>query len=125
MPGNKPLTREEFRAYMKERDRKLKAYDPAERTVKVMYKSLCPACEYNATHGKKIIYNCPNCKVRYWNNCSKNQVKNGGILSALQSKYGNIEWVKAYNPDGTLYYEWKRHECRYKQDIDGRWVPKD
>ena len=27
MPGNKPLTREEFRAYMKERDRKLKAYD--------------------------------------------------------------------------------------------------
>ena len=58
MPGNKPLTREEFRAYMKERDRKLKAYDTAERTVKVMYKSLCPACEYNATHGKKIIYNC-------------------------------------------------------------------
>ena len=51
MPGNKPLTREEFRAYMKERDRKLKAYDTAERTVKVMYKSLCPACEYNATHG--------------------------------------------------------------------------
>jgi len=39
---------------MKERDRKLKAYDTAERTVKVMYKSLCPACEYNATHGKKI-----------------------------------------------------------------------
>lgn len=113
MPGNKPLTREEFRAYMKERDRKHKAYDTAERTVKVMYKSLCPACEYNATHGKKIIYNCPNCKVRYWNNCSKNQVKNGGILSALQSKYGNIEWVKAYNPDGTLYYEWKRHESRY------------
>lgn len=37
MPGNKPLTREEFRAYMKERDRKLKAYDTAERTVKVMY----------------------------------------------------------------------------------------
>lgn len=31
MPGNKPLTREEFRAYMKERDRKLKAYDTAER----------------------------------------------------------------------------------------------
>lgn len=116
---------EEFRAYMKERDRKHKAYDTAERTVKVMYKSLCPACEYNATHGKKIIYNCPNCKVRYWNNCSKNQVKNGGILSALQSKYGNIEWVKAYNPDGTLYYEWKRHESRYKQDIDGRWIPKD
>ena len=57
MPGNKPLTREEFRAYMKERDRKLKAYDTAERTVKVMYKSLCPACEYNATHGKKIISN--------------------------------------------------------------------
>ena len=53
MPGNKPLTREEFRAYMKERDRKLKAYDTAERTVKVMYKSLCPACEYNATHGKR------------------------------------------------------------------------
>ena len=45
MPGNKPLTREEFRAYMKERDRKHKAYDTAERTVKVMYKSLCPACE--------------------------------------------------------------------------------
>ena len=77
---------------MKERDRKHKAYDTAERTVKVMYKSLCPACEYNATHGKKIIYNCPNCKVRYWNNCSKNQVKNGGILSALQSKYGNIDF---------------------------------
>ena len=33
--------------------------------------------------------------------------------------------VKAYNPDGTLYYEWKRHESRYKQDIDGRWIPKD
>ena len=115
MPGNKPLTREEFRAYMKERDRKHKAYDTAERTVKVMYKSLCPACEYNATHGKKIIYNCPNCKVRYWNNCSKNQVKNGGILSALQSKYGNIEWVKAYNPDGTLYYEWRQlQDCNLK-----------
>ena len=89
MPGNKPLTREEFRAYMKERDRKHKAYDTAERTVKVMYKSLCPACEYNATHGKKIIYNCPNCKVRYWNNCSKNQVKNGGILSKASMEISN------------------------------------
>ncbi len=66
-----------------------------------MYKSLCPTCEYNATHGKPIVYDCPHCRVRYWNNCSPRQVRSGQILTALQKKhYGNIEWVKAYNPDG-------------------------
>ena len=55
MPGNKPLTREEFRAYMKERDRKHKAYDTAERTVKVMYKSLCPANTTQPTARKSSI----------------------------------------------------------------------
>lgn len=125
MGGNKPLSYEEFQAYKKECDRLNKAYETAQKTVKVRYKSLCPACEYNATHGKKIIYDCPHCKVRYWNNCSKLQVKNGRILAALQANYGNIEWMKAYNPDGSLFYEWKRHESRYKQDIDGKWVPKE
>ena len=42
MAGNKPLTREEFREYRKERDRIYKAVETAKRTVKVMYKSLCP-----------------------------------------------------------------------------------
>ena len=125
MAGNKPLSREEFKAYRKERERLNKSFETAKRTVKVMYKSLCPACEYNAAHGKKIIYNCPHCKVRYWNNCSPLQVKNGHILKALQNHYGNIEWLKAFNPDGSLCYEWRRHEQRYKQDLDGRWVPKE
>lgn len=125
MSGNKPFSREEFRAYCKERDRLNKVFDTARRTVKVMYKSLCPACEYNAANGKRIIFDCPNCKVRYWNNCSPRQVTGGQILAALQRHYGNIEWMKAYNPDGSLFYEWHRHEKTYKQDIDGRWVPKE
>lgn len=125
MAGNKPLSREEFEAYRKERDRAYKSFETAKRTVKVMYKSLCPACEYNATHGKRIIYDCPHCKVRYWNNCSPLQVRNGHILTALQNRYGNIEWLKAFNPDGSLFYKWQRHEQRYHQDLDGRWVPKE
>ncbi len=125
MAGNKPLTREEFREYRKERDRIYKAVETAKRTVKVMYKSLCPTCEYNATHGKPIVYDCPHCRVRYWNNCSPRQVRSGQILTALQKHYGNIEWVKAYNPDGTVFYQWKRHESNYTQDFDGRWVPKN
>ena len=59
MAGNKPLTREEFREYRKERDRIYKAVETAKRTVKVMYKSLCPTCEYNATHGKPIVTTAP------------------------------------------------------------------
>lgn len=125
MAGNKPFSREEFQAYRKERDRLNKSFETAKRTVKVMYKSLCAACEYNAAHRKKIIYNCPNCRVRYWKNCSPSQVKNGHILTALQNAYGNIEWFKAYNPDGSLFYEWHRHEQRFYQDIDGRWAPKE
>lgn len=125
MPGNKPPSREEFRAYAEERDRLAKRYDTAKRTVKVMYKSLCPACEHNAATGKKIQYDCPHCRVRYWNNCSPQQVRNGSILRALQKHYGNIEWVKAFDPEGSCIYRWKRHESRYRQDIDGRWVPKE
>lgn len=123
--SNKPLTKEEFQAYRKERDRIQKMTETAKRTVKVMYKSLCATCEYNAAHGKPIIYDCPHCRVRYWNNCSPVQVKNGQILASLRKHYGNIEWLKAYNPDGTLFYSWKRHENRYEQDIDGRWIPKN
>ena len=115
MSGNKPFSKEEFREYVQERNRLEKKYATARKTVKVMYKSLCPACEYNAAHGKKVTYNCPNCRIGYWNNCSRRQWDNGG----------NIEWAKAYEYDGSLYKQWRRHENTYEIDIDGRWVPKN
>lgn len=125
MSGNKPFSKEDFQEYVQERNRLEKKFDTARKTVKVMYKSLCPACEYNAAHGRRVIYNCPNCKIGYWNNCSKRQWDNGQILDALRKRHGNIEWAKAYEYDGSLYKQWRRHENTYEIDIDGRWVPKE
>ncbi len=125
MSGNKPFSKEEFQEYVRERNRLEKKFATARKTVKVMYKSLCPACEYNASHGRKIIYDCPNCKIGYWNNCSRRQWDNGQILDALRKRYGNIEWAKAFEYDGSLYKQWRRHENRYEQEIGGGWVPKD
>jgi len=125
MSGNKPFSKDEFREYVQERNRLEKKFATARKTVKVMYKSLCPACEYNAAHGKKVTYNCPNCRIGYWNNCSRRQWDNGQILDALRKRHGNIEWMKAYEYDGSLYKQWRRHENTYEIDIDGRWVPKE
>lgn len=125
MAGNKPLSPEEFSRFNTERKRLNKAYSTHCKTMKVRYKALCPACEYNAENGIKIIYNCPCCIIRYWNNCSIRQVNNGEILRKLQAQYKTLEWVFGYNPDGTKGYEWHRHEPKYEQDMRGNWVPKE
>ena len=125
MAGNKPFTREEYEEYNQERKRMNKAYSTHCKTMKVRYKVLCSLCEYNAENRKKIILNCPNCKIRYWNNCSVRQVKNGEILQKLQAQNKNLEWVMAYNPDGTLGYKWQRHEPKFEQDMRGNWIPKE
>lgn len=124
MPGNKPFTLSEYIEYNNERKRLNKAHSTHANTFKVRYKALCPACLYNAENGKKIILNCPHCKIRYWNNCSPRQVRSGEITRKLQIQDPTLEWVMAYDPSGSKVYEWHRHEANYEQDYNGRWVPK-
>ena len=123
--ANRPLNAEEFTAFNEERKRLNKAFATRCKTMRVRYKVLCSACAYNAEHGIRIVYDCPNCRIRYWNNCSVRQVQSGEIVRKLRSLHANLEWVMAYNPDGTKGYEWHRHQPRYEQDSYGKWVPKE
>lgn len=127
MPGsNKPLSPQEYTQYNNERKRLNKAYATAQKTMKVRYKVLCSACDYNAENGKPIIYDCPRCQMRYWNNCSVRQVRSGEIVKKLQAINPTLEWVMGYYADGTKGYAWHRHEAKYERDLStGKWVPKE
>ena len=124
MGSNRPLTKEEWKLYWETVEKQEKREYLRTRTYTVLFKVLCNSCSFNAERGKRITYNCPNCRIITWHNCSIRQVENGEIQRKLMEKYPTVEWIKADGADRTLKKQWKRHEARYEQDTTGRWVPK-
>lgn len=94
------------------------------RTYTVLFKVLCPNCAHNAEVGKKIIYDCPHCRIIKWHNCSIKQVISNELKNKILTKYPTTEWIKAYDHSRAEKWSWKKHEPKFKQDIMGHWVPK-
>ena len=123
MGSNRPLTKEEWAEYWATVDRQERREYLRTRTYVVLFKVLCPTCAYNAENRKKIIYDCPNCRIIKWHNCSIRQVTNGELQERIMAKYPTVEWIKAYDSSRAERWSWKRHEARYERDIMGNWVP--
>ena len=124
MGSNRPFTKAEWAEYWDTVDKQEKREYLRLRTYTVLFKVLCPACAYNAEAGKKIIYDCPNCRIIKWHSCSIRQVNNNEIQNKILTKYPTTEWIKAYDHTRTEKWSWKKHESKYKKDIMGIWVPK-
>ena len=79
MGSNRPLTKEEWAEYWETVEEQEKREYLRLRTYTVLFKILCPACSHNAETRKKIVYDCPNCRIIKWHNCSIRQVQSGEI----------------------------------------------
>ena len=124
MGSNRPLTKKEWAEYWAIVDEQEKREYLRLRTYTVLFKMLCPACSYNAETRKKIVYDCPNCRIIKWHNCSIRQVQSEEIKNRIITKYPTTEWIKAYDHTRALKWSWKKHESKFKQDIMGNWIPK-
>lgn len=124
MGSNRPLTKEEWAEYWATVDKQERREYLRLRTYTVLFKVLCPNCAHNAEVGKKIIYDCPHCRIIKWHNCSIKQVISNELKNKILTKYPTTEWIKAYDHSRAEKWSWKKHEPKFKQDIMGHWVPK-